>query len=372
MGGPVVALLNIAEGLVSRGHQVSIVHVEVPGDRPVAGLPAGSTARSVPGSRALGFRRATRLRSVLEEVAGSCDVVHSHGLWTSTSRESARLCHGQGIPHLVTIHGMLARDALRFRGWKKRPIAWWFQDRALRDTKCLHVTSAKELDEVRNYGLTNPVAVVPMPIRLPGPSEPFLPKGELAASSRVVLFLGRLHPVKGVARLLDAWCSLGESIGEWKLVIAGPGETEYVATLKDKARILDGRRTVLFSGELNEAQRSAALQRADLFVMPSDFENFGMAIAEAMAAGLPVIATTGSPWGMLPEANAGWWVEPSERGVANALLTAMKLDTEQLREIGEHARSLAGRFSISRIAQDFEGVYRWMSKQGDKPDCIAI
>ena len=165
------------------------------------------------------------------------------------------------------------------------------------------------------------------------PSADRMPKGEFRRSHqlpdnrKIVLFLGRLHPVKGLPRLLRAWARIQtEKAGsqeEWILVLAGPDEGGHRRELESLVAGLGCQRSAMFVGELNDEQKWAALTAAELFVMPSDFENFGNAIVEAMSCAVPVITTTGTPWKELGATGAGWCIEPGsrrvDRGVARGI-----------------------------------------------------
>ena len=116
--------------------------------------------------------------------------------------------------------------------------------------------------------------------------------------------------MKGLERLIAAWSKLSAIHADWLLVLAGPDEGGYGARLRAQIEQAGCNSSVAFTGPLSDATKWAALECASLFVMPSDFENFGLAIVEAMRCGLPVITTTGTPWEELGTAGAGWWVEP--------------------------------------------------------------
>ena len=113
-----------------------------------------------------------------------------------------------------------------------------------------------------------------------------------------------------------------------------------------------------------------ALETANLFIMPSDFENFGMSIAEGLAAGIPVITTKGTPWKVLDEVEAGWWVAPTEKGLAGALNEALELSDRQRMLIGERGKSLSKRFHPKKVTKDLQAVYQWMLGNGPCPEHV--
>jgi glycosyltransferase involved in cell wall biosynthesis len=277
---------------------------------------------------------------------------------------------------------MLMPGALRHHGWKKVPVRIWFQDRALRAAQCLHAKSDQEYRQIRAFGLRNPVAVIPNPIAPPpvGGSVVSAPWSK-SPNRRTVLFLGRLHPVKGLARLVQAWAevqrfavrgqwSSGPTHETWQLILAGPDEGGHREEIESLVAECGCRDSVVFPGELDEKQKWGALAAADLFVMPSDFENFGNAIVEAMSCAVPVITTTGTPWEELRRAGAGWWVAPRVESLAKALREALAMSETQRQEMGKRAAGLAARFSPQQAGADLIQVYRWLMDEIPRPPCV--
>ena len=200
-----------------------------------------------------------------------------------------------------------------------------------------------------------------------GPRYAILPPGR-----KTVLFLGRLHPVKGLERLLGAWGRLGPFHASWQLVLAGPDEGGYRAVVEQWIESLGCGSSVRLVGALDEAGKWEVLRGADLFVMPSDFENFGLAIAEALLAETPVITTTGTPWQALADSGAGWWVEPSVPALSVALAEAMATPPEQLRLMGRRGLAIAQSFAPDRVANQLVGLYHWLRRQDERPGFVRM
>jgi len=333
-----------------------------------------------------GFRRSRALwrRAQRTEIA----LVHSHGLWTDVNRLAGNIARRRSLPHVLAPCGMLAPGALRRHWWKKAPIRFWFQDRALREAHCLHAKSQQEYEQIRQFGLRNPVAIIPNPIAPPPAGGPVVSgPWSVVPNRRTVLFLGRLHPVKGVARLVEAWARIQtqkaesrkqkagdrrQGAGDWVLILAGPDEAGMRPALEETLRAHGCAESVIFTGQLDEGQKWAAYRAADLFVMPSDFENFGNAIVEAMCCGIPVITTTGTPWEELRAAGAGWWVPPTVADLTRALGDALSLPEDQRQAMGRRALPIAERFRPERIAADLIHVYEWLFGREERPKCVVL
>jgi glycosyltransferase involved in cell wall biosynthesis len=393
-GGPVFGLAACAKALADSGCDVEILTVRRPADGELVALPPNVRITAFDDSGRGSFRRCPALGPALLQAGG--DLIHSHGLWTDVHRLAAVLARQRGLPHLLAPCGMLAPGALRHHWWKKVPVRLWFQDRALRDAQCLQAKSRHEYEHIRQYGLRNPVAVIANPISLPclatGVSRAdcrrFL---QIPDKRKVVLFLGRLHPVKGLPRLLRAWGRVqsekaesgkqelarkardrGQKSDDWVLVLAGPDEGGQRKELEALVAELSCQDSVVFTGALHDDQKWAALAAADLFVMPSDFENFGNAIVEAMLSGLPVITTTGTPWKELPAAGAGWWIEPTVEALALALREALAMPEEKRCEMGRQALSYSARFRPETAAADLVAVYHWLLGRAERPGCVVL
>lgn len=293
------------------------------------------------------------------DVAG-VDLVHDHGVWLPANHRAAVEARRAGVPRVVSPRGMLAPRALAHRGWKKR-VAWALYQRAdLRGAALVHATSAAEAADARRLGL-GPVAVVPNGVRPPEP----LPERRRGTARRA-LFLGRLHPIKGVPMLVEAWARVRP--GGWGLDVAGPDEGGHRAELERLVAERGLGARVAFLGEAGEAAKWALLRSADLVVLPTRTENFGVVVAEALAAGVPALTTTGAPWGALRDERCGWWVEPSASGLEAGLREATALDRAALDAMGERGRAYAARaFGWPALAARTAAVYRWLLEGGPRP-----
>lgn len=176
-----------------------------------------------------------------------------------------------------------------------------------------------------------------------------------ASRLRQAVFLGRLHPKKQVDVLLRAWARLRPQ--GWQLLIAGGGEAEYERQLRLLAKRSDLGNSVRFLGIVEGEAKSALLAGSQLFLQPSLQENFGIAVAEALAHGLPVLTTRGTPWSEIEASGCGWWVASDEASIQAAMSRALALAPEQLAGMGERAQQLAARYSWSEAARQTVALY---------------
>jgi glycosyltransferase involved in cell wall biosynthesis len=240
------------------------------------------------------------------------------------------------------------------------------QRAALRRAACIHATSEAEYEDIRAAGLRNPVAVIPNGVDLPEADDGKTPR------SRVVLALGRIHPKKALASLVRAWRRVEAVHPDWRLRIVGPAENGYDLELVGLARRF-GLKTVTVEGPVFGKAKLEVYRQASLFVLPTLSENFGLVVAEALAAGTPVVSTKGAPWRGLEEEGCGWWVDHGDEALSQALLTALALTPQALSRMGESGRCWMSRdFAWRRIGQQMEDVYHWLALSGEPPASVRF
>jgi glycosyltransferase involved in cell wall biosynthesis len=316
-----------------------------------------------------GLRSSSGLSGALRDAAAAADVIHNHGLWLMPNVSAGKAAAGGPTPLVISPRGMLAPAALAFSRVKKRAFWQLLQGRAIRRAACLHATSEQEYEEIRSFGLTNPVAIIPNGIDLPElPAQPAAAR----APERVVLSLGRIHPKKGLARLLHAWSKVESACPGWRLKIVGPPEVRHDEELRALALAL-GLFRVSIEGPIYGDAKTAAYRDADLFVLSTLNENFGLTVAEALAAGTPAISTKGAPWSGLASEGCGWWIDHGAEPLAAALAHAMALPPAALKAMGDKGREWMVRdFSWDRIARDILDVYLWLARSGALPPMIRF
>lgn len=299
-------------------------------------------------------------------------VLHGHGMWELSTNQLCRAAVKNNLPYVISPHGMLEPWALKQGSLKKKIALWVYQFNDLKNASCIHATSLLEAENIWNLGLKNPIAVIPNGINLTDIAPVSVKQNNRA---RKALFLSRIHPKKGIENLLDAWGALPENIKkEWSLDIVGNGEEGYLKKLNSKINELKLQNQVSIIGPLYDDKKNLAYQSADLFVLPTYSENFGMVVAEAMAFGLPVITTKGTPWEELETHNAGWWIEIGVKQLTHALTEAMQKSTETLIQMGANGRKLVEQnYSIEAVSTKMIQMYTWIINPSmPKPDFIYI
>lgn len=292
-------------------------------------------------------------------------VIHDHGIWLHMNHAVAAAARRMRVPRVVSPRGMLEGWSLRYRGWRKRAAWLAYQQRDLASATAFCATSDDEARSIREAGFAQPIAVLPNGVDVPAARADFAPDGP-----RTALFLSRLHPKKGLPDLVDAWAEVRPR--GWRLVIAGNDEDGHAQSVERAIREKGCADCIAIAGPVEGAAKQRLIQGAQLFVLPSYSENFGIVVAEALAHGVPAIATRATPWGMLEREHCGWWIETGAPALARALREATALDAERLRDMGERGRSaVAGTLSWDGIARRHVAFYEWLLGRGPRPDFVV-
>ena len=364
-GGPSYSVPRLAAALTTGGIRNSVLSVanEVAGGRADTFFYRQSWVQLPMLS---GLRASSALKSALYLRARSADLLHVHGLWLMPNVYAGWAARRVQKPLVVSPRGMVAPAALAFSPRKKAVFWRLLQAHAYAKAALWHATSEEEAADIRRFGVHAPIAVIPNGIDLPVGVATHAD----TALQRTLLFLSRLHPKKNVAGLLEAWRRTAPDRPEWQLVIAGPDEGGHRAALAAQVA-KDAIPRVQFAGPLYGAEKAALVSRTDLFVLPTLSENFGIAVAELLAAGVPAIVTKGAPWEGLETHRAGWWIDHGVAPLEAALRTATALPAAERRAMGARGRDWMGRdFGWDGIGRDMAGVYRWVLGQADCPACV--
>lgn len=355
--GPSYSVVRLCESLIAQGQDVTLAALEW---APMASPPTFLKTFTLGlGPRRLG--RSPAMKRWLDEQVQSkrVDLLHNHGMWQMNAAYPGWSARKGNIDLVVSPRGTLSEWAIK-HGSVMKKIFWPLLQRpALAATTCFHATAESEYEDIRRMGFRQPVAIIPNGIDIPD-LQPKAP-----GDSRILLFLGRIHPVKGLDMLLPAWRVVQDRFPEWRLVIAGNddgyyGKSGYLDELHILVQKL-GLKRIEFIGEQRGVNKLKAYQDADLFVLPSYSENFGVTVAEALAAGTPAIVTKGAPWGGLIKQDAGWWVDIGIDSLAACLENALSRSSDELGVMGMRGRCwMESEFSWPRIGEQMSDTYRWL------------
>ena len=367
-GGPGVGVRAITPVLHALGHETTIVTCDAPG---FAGVTVPG-AEVVPLGPAKGsYRHCARLRPWLRSNLPRFDAAFVHGLWQSPGRAVYIEARDKGVPYFVYPHGML--DPWFRRAYPAKYVKKWLywqlvERHVLRDAAAVMFTCDEErrlarqsfspyhcVERVVNYGTTG--APTENPAKQIEAWKKFCP----ALGDRpFLLFLGRIHPKKGVDLLLHAYQKLvANTEHPPALVIAGPAENpELVQHLQSVAKTLPAHAAVHWPGLLQGDEKWGALRSADVFVLPSHQENFGLAVAEALAVGTPVLLSHQvNIWREIVDDRAGFAAPDTAEGTTNLLTEWQNLSADQRSAMRVRAADCySRRFNIDAVARSFVGV----------------
>jgi glycosyltransferase involved in cell wall biosynthesis len=305
------------------------------------------------------------------------DILHLHGLWMYPSLVCRNWSNGGLKPYIISPHGMLDDWAIRNSSWRKRLVGRLFENKNIRNASCIHVGSLKEYNSVRSLGIQIPVCIIPNGVEIPDIGSVYgSPSwlGLLPKKSKILLYLGRIHPKKGLENLLKSWAILDKKNikKNWILVIAGEGEEEYEQYLKD---MLSGMSlsSVYFVGPQYGLEKYKSYNASSAFILPSYSEGMPIVVLEAMSFSLPVLMTSECNMDYVFDCDAAIRIEPNEPVITQNLVSIFSMTDTELELIGKKGNSLAIKnHNWSRLSVDMMQVYKWILNKGDKPECVVL
>src|SRR5215469_1796428 len=356
-GGPAFSITALARSLADAGVQVAFWAA----DQSAASTPLLGSDSSV--------RRIVGPESDALKFLWRGGILHDSGIWLPHNHRLATLANKNGVARVVSTRGMLEPWARSHKRARKLLVWNLYQRRDLKLARCHHATSDSEARNLQRFRLG--VRILTIPNGVDVPPDQIVADEAKPRGSKTALFLGRIYPVKGLPMLVDAWSRVRPH--GWVLRVAGPDEAGHRKQVEKAVRAAGLDQVVSFTGPVEPQMKRSLFLSADLLVLPSYSESFGMVVAEALAHGLPVLTTTGTPWSNLRQNGCGWYVEPTPDGLADGLRAATLLDRATLREMGATGRVFAKtEFSWRRVASRFISLYEsLLSKSPSEADFEA-
>ena len=238
------------------------------------------------------------------------------------------------------------------------------EDQHINNSKLIRATSELEAESIKRLGFKNPVAIIPNSLKIP----------ELAFEKKktkyTLLFLSRLHPLKGLEILINVWARLEKKHPNWCLKIVGIDQNNYEQYLKNLSKTKKIK-NIFFLGAIFGKDKENIYRNSNLFILPSYTENFGLVVGESLLQETPVITTKNTPWNIIEQYKAGWCISLDEKNLYNCMDEAMNMRPEDLREMGKNGRNfIKNHFSIEKMNEKIRKMYLWTVYGTKKPDFI--
>ena len=367
-GGMFEAVQAPANLLQQRGHTVSVYGID---DAKLSAARASWQVKrlsSFPSKGPARFAYAPEMAKLL--IPEKYDVLHLHGLWNYPSYAASRWNREGSGKMVISPHGMLDPWALRNSGLKKRLAGWVYENANLRSAGAMRALCVAEAESIAALGLKVPIAIVPNGVTLPEAADPRAPSD---ANRRTLLFLGRIHPKKGLAELINAWAIAVKQLpalhDDWQLEIAGWDDGDHLPGLRTLAQER-GLTNIAFRGPLYGKAKDEALAGCDAFILPSRSEGMPMSVLEAWAYRKPVLMTAACN---IPEgfkAGAAFPIEHEPEALAASLIELLD-QPEALAEAGRRGRLLVEEhFTWDRVTDQHASLFAWLAGRGDRPDFV--
>lgn len=282
------------------------------------------------------------------------DIVHVNGCWLPACAMVQHIAHRLGIKVALSPHGMLEPHILhRHYLSRKLPALILYQRQAIKTADILVSTAESETETLLKYRKPNEIKMVRLGIDVKS-----IKMREDWNESKKILFTSRIHEKKGIEFLLSAAAQIHDQLFGYQIIIAGEGEPSYVDSLRSMTQNLGLSDIVVFAGGVYGDTKWQLFQEADVFVLPTKSENFGLAIAEALASGTPVITTVGAPWQDLDTFHCGAWIQIGAQPLADALRKFISLSPSDRMQMGMNGRKLVeDKYSAASMASNMLSVY---------------
>lgn len=283
------------------------------------------------------------------------DIVHVNCCWTPQCAWVQKWSQSKKYKVVLTPHGMLEPWIIKRNYWKKKlPALLLYQGKAIRNADYIHATAESEKQNLQQLRYNNKIKVIPNAVDVDG-----IQMKDSWQRIKTILFLSRIHEKKGINFLIEAVATMKKELEGYKIIVAGEGESSYIAFLKQMSLQADVQALISFVGGVYGEEKWELFRKADVFILPTFSENFGIAIAEALASGTPVITTKGTPWDDLKKFGCGWYTEIGTAPTISALKEFLQLDEKTLETMGRNGRRLIEeKYSTQAMADKMMKLYK--------------
>ncbi|MDB9996342.1 glycosyltransferase [Gammaproteobacteria bacterium] len=299
------------------------------------------------------------------------DIIHQHGIWTPLSLYAQKIRRASKLKMVIQPHGFLEPYRLNISKYRKKLAFHLFEKSNLLNASALVACSEDEAVKLKGMFPQNDVAVVFNGV------DPHFYRAQSQRSigvkeKRRMLFLSQIIPVKGLERLFHVIAEIGtELFSDWEFLIAGYGDDVYLESLRSLAIQLNLGSLINFVGPKIGSEKIRIYDNSDVFILPTFSENYGIVVAEALARGIPVVTTKGTPWVELSELSCGLWVENSHEGIKDGILKVLNLSSAELMNMGQKGRALIKeKYLWDKTTERTIILYRWLLHGGRKPDFV--
>lgn len=376
-GGPSQMIRGFSESLARQGVEVTLLTTDSNGDAGQPPLdvplntPVAQDGYTVRYFRCSPFRRYKFSLPLLQWLWNHADeyaIAHIHALFSPLSSTAAWVAQRRGLPYVLRPLGTLDPADLRKKRRLKQLYATVLERGNLANAAAIHFTSAEEARISERFGARTTDWVIPLGVTPPPKPErtaEYCRELGVADNRPLLLFMSRLEPKKGLDLLVPALEAVAATGQDFQFVLAGsnPQDPQYETRVRDRLFASSVGDRAIAPGFVTGEMKSALLYRADLFVLPSYYENFGIAVAEAMGVGTPVLVSDRVQiWEAVESSRSGWVASCTVESVRDRLLEALS-DLAECQRRGENARRYASQaYSWDAIARQaiaaYEGVAR--------------
>lgn len=366
--GPSYSVRRLTESLIEIEREVDLVSLDWPN------TPKFDFLHTFPILGNTRMAKSPKLFDWLNEkvnIAFDKPILHNHGMWQMNAVYPGLIANKYNIPYIVSPRGTFSNKAFNSGSILKKLFWPLYQRPSFKNVSLFHATSYQEYLDIRNMGFKQPVSIIPNGIDIP-------PKLEKSKKSiRTLLFLGRVHPIKGLNLLLPAWKIIQDKFPEWELRIIG-NDIGYHGTTGFKNKMIKlsnqlNLKRIIFDDALFGIEKWKAYSDSDIYILPTYSENFGVTVSEALASGIPVIVTKGAPWENIEKIGAGYWTEIKIESLALAMDQMMSMSPGDLNKMGSKGRDwMIKEYSWPHIANKMSLIYDWVTDNNEETNGIIL